>query len=178
MEFSLENGIPVLERTPATLRAMLLGLPDEWVTSNEGGDSWSPYDVVGHLVSLERVDWIPRARMILEHGTSRAFDPVDRFAMFTESKGKSLEQLLDELAALRQESLAQLCAMNLKPDDLLRPGRHPALGDVNLGHLLATWVAHDLNHIHQIAQTMARQYRDAVGVWREYLLIMDEGSAR
>lgn len=173
MEFNLEMAIPVLERTPATLRAMLVGLPDEWVKSNEGGDSWSPFDVVGHLVALERADWIPRARIILEHGTAREFNPVDRFAMFTESKGKTIEQLIDELARLRQENLAQLRALNLSEADLARQGRHPALGDVTLATLLATWVAHDLNHIHQIAQTMARQYRDAVGVWREYLLIMD-----
>jgi hypothetical protein len=172
VEFDLEMGIAVLERTPAALRAMLLGLPEAWVMNNEGGDSWSPYDVVGHLVSLERSDWIARARIILEHGPARPFDPVDRFAMFTESKGKSLEQLLDELETLRAQNIATLRAMSLTAEDLARAGRHPALGDVNLGQLLATWVAHDLNHIHQIAQTMARQYRDAVGVWREYLLVL------
>lgn len=172
MEFNLEMGIAVLERTPATLRAMLLGLPEEWVMSNEGGDSWSPYDVVGHLVSLERVDWLPRARIILEHGTSRAFDPVDREAMFRESVGKSLEQLLDELAELREANIASLRSMNLSSADFLREGRHPALGKVNLGQLLATWVVHDLNHLHQIAQTMARQYTDAVGVWKAYLDIL------
>src|SRR5687768_13471140 len=127
MEYSLETAIPVLERTPATLRAMLLGLPEAWVMSNEGGDSWSPFDVVGHLVSLESVDWIPRARIILEFGPSRPFDPVDRFAMFNESKGKSLEQLLDELTALRQESISKLRALNLTPEDFSRPGKHPAL---------------------------------------------------
>lgn len=172
MEFDLEKGIAVLERTPATLKTMLLGLPEEWVMSNEGGDSWSPYDVVGHLVSLERVDWIPRARIILEHGDSRPFDPVDRFAMFGESKGKTLEQLLDDLAKLRQANISSLRGMKLKPEDFLLAGKHPALGDVNLGQLLATWVVHDLNHIHQIAQTMARQYKEAVGVWSEYLLVL------
>ena len=172
MDFNLEKGIPVLERTPATLRAMLSGLPEAWVMSNEGGDSWSPYDVVGHLVSLERSDWIQRARIILEHGASRPFDPVDRFAMFTESEGKSLEQLLDELAELRQTNISTLGNMNLTPDDFSRKGVHPALGDVNLGQLLAAWVVHDLNHIHQIAQTMARQYTEAVGAWREYLLVL------
>jgi DinB superfamily len=172
MEFNLEMGISVLERTPATLRAMLLGLPQAWVMSNEGGDSWSPYDVVGHLVSLERIDWIPRARIILEHGPARPFDPVDRLAMFTQSQGKSLEQLLDELAELRQDNIAMLRSMNLTAEDYARHGRHPALGDVNLGQLLAAWVVHDLNHIHQIAQTMARQYTEAVGAWREYLLVL------
>jgi hypothetical protein len=172
MDFSLDKGIAVLERTPATLRAMLSGLPEAWVMSNEGGDSWSPYDVVGHLVSLECSDWIQRARIILEHGNSRPFDPVDRFAMFTESKGKSLEQLLDELAELRQANITTLRNMNLTTDDFSRKGVHPALGDVNLGQLLAAWVVHDLNHIHQIAQTMARQYTDVVGAWREYLLVL------
>ena len=172
MNFSLDMGIVVLERTPATLRAMLSGLPEAWVMSNEGGDSWSPYDVVGHLVSLERSDWIQRARIILEHGSSRPFDPVDRFAMFTESKGKSLEQLLDELAELRLANISTLRNMNLTPDDFSRKGLHPALGDVNMGQLLAAWVVHDLNHIHQIAQTMARQYTEAVGAWREYLLVL------
>jgi len=173
MEFSLEMGIPVLERTPATLRAMLLGLPEKWIISNEGDDSWSPYDVVGHLVSLERTDWLPRARIILEHGASRPFDPVDRFAMFTESQGKSLEQLLDEFAQIRTRNMADLRAMQLTTEQLALRGRHPALGEVTLGQLLATWITHDLNHIHQIAQTMARQYRDAVGSWREYVLILD-----
>jgi hypothetical protein len=172
MDFDLEKSIAVLERSPATLRAMLLGLPEEWLMSNEGGDSWSPYDVVGHLVSLERSDWIPRARTILHHGTSRDLDPVDRFAMFTESRGKSIEQLLDELAALRQESIATLRAFNLTEADFSRKGRHPAFGEVTLGQLLATWTVHDLNHIHQIAQTMSHQYLEAVGKWREYLLIL------
>jgi hypothetical protein len=172
MDFNLEKSIAVLERTPATLTAMLLGLPEEWLMSNEGGESWSPYDVLGHLVSLEASDWIPRARTILEAGTSRDLDPVDRFAMFTESKGKSLEQLLDEFAERRQQSIKTLRAMNLTEADLARKGRHPAFGEVTLGQLLATWTVHDLNHIHQIVQTMSRQYTEAVGAWREYLLIL------
>jgi hypothetical protein len=172
MNYDLEKSIAVLERTPATLRAMLLGLPEAWVMSNEGGDSWSPYDVVGHLVSLERSDWIPRTRTILEFGTSRDLNPVDRFAMFTESKGKSIETLLDELAQLRQESIATLRGFNLTEADFERKGRHPAFGEITLGQLLATWTVHDLNHIHQIAQTMSRQYLDAVGAWREYLLVL------
>lgn len=172
MEFHLETAIPVLERTPATLHAMLQGLPEAWLMSNEGGDSWSPYDIVGHLAALERTDWLPRTQIILEHGASRPFDPVDRFAMFTESEGKSLDQLLDEFAHRRQANITQLRAMHLTPDDFNREGNHPALGNVNLGQLLSTWVVHDLNHIHQIAQTMARQYQDAVGPWREYLLVL------
>jgi hypothetical protein len=172
MEYQLEMAIPVLERTPAALRAMLLGLPDAWITRNEGGDSWSPYDVVGHMLALERTDWIPRARIILDHGTERPFEPVDRFAMFTESEGKSLAQLLDEFADMRQANIAQLRAMSLSEADFARKGRHPALGEVHLSQLLAAWMVHDLNHVQQIAQTIARQYRDTVGPWREYLLIL------
>lgn len=172
MEFELEKGIAVLERSPQTLKAMLLGLPKDWLMSNEGENSWSPYDVVGHLVSLERSDWMGRARIIMEHGSSRPFDPVDRFAMFRESEGKSIAQLLEEFAVLRHENINSLRAMNLQIEDFKRPGRHPALGEVTLGQLLAAWVVHDLNHIHQIAQTMARQYQDAVGAWKEYLLVL------
>ena len=172
MEFNLETAIPVFVRTPALLREMLSGLPDVWTMSNEGGDSWSPFDVVGHLVALERIDWMPRARIILEHGKAHPFDPVDRFAMFNESEGKSLAQLLDEFASLRAQNIGELHQMKLTAEDLAREGTHPALGDVRLSELLAAWVVHDLNHVHQIAQTMARQYGGAVGVWREYLDIL------
>lgn len=172
MEFNLETAVPVLVRTPTLLREMLSGLPEVWIMSNEGGESWSPFDVVGHLVSLERIDWIPRARLILEHGKARPFDPVDRFAMFTESEGKSLAQLLDEFASLRAQNIAELHQMKLTAEDLVREGTHSALGDVRLSELLAAWVVHDLNHIHQIAQTMARQYGGAVGAWREFLDVL------
>jgi hypothetical protein len=151
----------------------LTGLPDVWIVSSEGGESWSPFDVMGHLVHLERTDWLQRASIILEHGTSHPFDPVDRFAMFEVSKGKTIDQLLDEFAALRHDNLTALRAMNLTPADYERKGMHPALGEVTLGQLLASWVVHDLNHVHQIAQTMARQYRETVGEWRQYLLILD-----
>jgi hypothetical protein len=173
MNYDFNQAVAVLERTPASLRALLTGLPDVWIVSNEGGDSWSPFDVMGHLVHLERTDWLQRASIILEHGTSRPFDPVDRFAMFEQSKGKTIDQLLDEFAAARQENLNALRTLNLSPADYERKGKHPALGEVTLGQLLASWVVHDLNHLHQIAQTMARQYRQAVGEWRQYLLILD-----
>ncbi len=172
MEYRTEMAIPVLERIPATLRTLLSGLPEAWLMSNEGGDSWSPYDVVGHLVSLENVDWIPRAKIILEQGQSGVFEPVDRFAMFQESEGKSLEQLLDEFESRRSENIITLRAMNLTETDFLREGKHPALGDVTLGQLLSTWLVHDLNHLQQIAQTMARQYKEAVGPWQTYLAIL------
>lgn len=174
MKFELEPAIAVLERTPDSLWALLSGLPDGWIVRNEGGDSWSPFDVIGHLIHGEKTDWIPRAKIILEHGDSVAFETFDRLAMFEDSEGKTLNQLLDEFSALREENLGILRGMNLQAADFDRKGLHPKLGTVNLGELLATWVVHDLNHIHQIAQTMARQYRDAVGVWREYLDILDD----
>ena len=169
---SLTELIAVLTRTPATLTALLSGLPDVWVRRNEGNDTWSAYDVVGHLIFGERTDWMPRLRIILEDGESRPFEPFDRFAQFNESQGKPLEQLLEEFARLRQENLAALEAMNLQPDDMTRRGTHPALGVVTLSQLLATWAVHDLNHLHQISRVMAHQYRDAVGPWSAYLGVL------
>jgi len=176
-EFDLPEAIAVLSRTPATLNAMLRGLPDTWVLRNEGRgsegtDTWSAFDIVGHLIVGERTDWMPRLRIILENGEAKPFDPFDRFAQSRESQGKSLEQLLDEFARLRKENLVALEALNLKPGDLARRGRHPALGVVTLSELLATWAVHDLNHLHQLARVMAHQYRDAVGPWSAYLGVM------
>jgi DinB family protein len=172
MEFVMEEGVAVLERTPGALRAMLAGLPDQWTHRNEGGETWCPRDVIGHLVHGERADWIPRARTLLEAGESRPFTPFDRFAQFRESAGKTLPQLLDEFEALRRENLAILASLNLTAADLARAGTHPEFGRVTLGQLLATWVAHDLDHVVQIARTMAAQYRDAVGPWRAYLSVV------
>ena len=176
-KFSLAEVRAVLSHTPATLNALLRGLPDTWVMSNEGRskdgkDTWSAFDIVGHLNSGERTDWMPRARIILESGEARAFDPFDRFAQSRESQGKSLEQLLDEFARLRSENLAALRALNLQPEDLARRGRHPALGVVTLSELLATWAVHDLTHLHQLSRVMAHQYRDAVGPWSAYLGVL------
>jgi hypothetical protein len=176
-EFSLAEAIAVLTRTPATLDALLRGLPDTWVhgseeSSKDGKDTWSPFDIVGHLIVGERTDWMPRARIILQHGEAGPFDPFDRFAQTKESQGKSLEQLLDEFARLRKENLAALQALNLQPQDLTRRGRHPELGVVTLSELLATWAVHDLTHLHQLSRVMAHQYRDAVGPWRAYLGVL------
>src|SRR5580692_8673863 len=153
-EFSLAEAVAVLARTPAAMDALLRGLPDVWVRCNEGRrpegkETWSAFDIVGHLIVGERTDWMPRVRVILENGEARAFDPFDRFAQVKESQGKSLEQLLDDFARLRQENLAALRALNLRPEDLTRRGRHPALGVVTLSELLATWAVHDLTHLHQ-----------------------------
>ena len=172
MDFQLNHAREILGRTPATLRAMIGDLPDEWVVSNEGPETWSPFDIMGHLIAAEEDDWIPRARIILEHGEGRAFDPFDRFAMFEKSRGKSLGDLLDEFERLRGENLRALQEMNLTPEKLGTRGKHPDLGVVTLSQLLSTWVVHDLGHIAQIARVMAKQYGEAIGPWRAYLPIV------
>jgi hypothetical protein len=168
----VEEGVAILQRTPAALDAMLRGLPAGWIAAHEGGDTWSPFDILGHLIHGERTDWLPRARIILEQGDTRPFDTFDRLAQFRESAGQTLDSLLDEFAALRASNLRQLDALRLTDADLDRRGRHPALGVVTLRQLLATWVAHDLDHIAQIARVLARQYTDGVGPWRAYLRII------
>src|SRR5687768_8987690 len=173
MDFELGTGIAVLQRTPATLRAMLAGLPPEWIEATEGPDTWSPYVVVGHLIHGERTDWIPRARLILEQGSNRRFEPFDRFAQFRESQGKTVDELLDEFTRLRSANLDILYGWNISEDELTLEGEHPELGKVTLRQLLATWVAHDLGHVAQTARVMAKQYREAVGPWRAYLPVMD-----
>ena len=162
MEFHLEEGIDILRRTPETLRVMLKDLPPAWATNNEGENTWSPYDVVGHLIHGEEADWIPRARIILEHGEARAFTPFDRFAQFEKSRGKSLGELIDEFAALREANLAALSELKITPEQLSRRG------------LLATWVAHDLSHVAQTVRVMSRQYTDAVGPSKQYLPILEK----
>jgi len=174
MEYQLDHAKEVLRRTPATLNALLSDLPDDWVLANEGPDTFSPYDVIGHLIEGEENDWIPRARIILEQGQARPFDKFDRFAMYEKSKGKSLTELLARFAELRGESLHQLEQMNLTPDLLQKTGTHPALGAVTLSQLLSAWVVHDLGHIRQIVRVMAKQYRDAVGPWTAYLSIVNQ----
>jgi hypothetical protein len=173
MNFDLHHGLAVLERTPGTLRSLLAGLPPAWTDADEGPDTWSPCVVVGHLVHGDRTDWIPRARLIVEQGANRLFTPFDRIAQLRDSKGKSIETLLDEFAALRTESLATLSGWQLTDAHLALTGEHPAFGEVTLAQLLATWTAHDISHIGQIARVMAKQYREAVGPWRAYLPIMD-----
>ena len=173
MDFDLTTGVAVLERTPHALRALLSGLPAQWLDATEGPETWSPYDIVGHLIHGERTDWIPRARLVLAQGVSRRFSPFDRFAQFHESRGKSLAELLDEFARLRADNLATLAGWRLTDAQLALEGEHPELGTVTLRQLLATWVAHDLGHVAQTARVMAKQYREAVGPWRAYLPVMD-----
>jgi hypothetical protein len=172
MNPSLTDTISLLARTPATLDVLLRDLPETWTLRNEGRDTWSPFDIVGHLIHGERTDWIPRARMILEFGDTRTFEPFDRLAQQRESQGKSLADLLDEFARLRSGNLDQLRALNLQPKDFARRGRHPALGRVTLSELLSTWVAHDLTHLHQLSRVMAYQCHDSVGPWTKFLGVM------
>lgn len=171
-KFNLDEAMAVLSRTPATLDTLLRGLPAIWVRGNEGQDTWNAFEIIGHLVYAERADWMPRVRILLEYGESRPFDPFDRFAQLKDGQNKSLDQLLDEFATLREENLIALQKLNLQPSDLARLGKHPALGAVTLSQLLATWAAHDLNHLHQLARVMANQYREDVGSWSKYLGVL------
>lgn len=168
MQFQIEHGIEVLGNTPAVLRAMLSGLSERWVRNNYGPETFCPFDVVGHLIHGERDDWLLRTKIILEHGESMTFEPFDRYAMYEQSKGKTIGELLDTFASLRAQNLDELRAMNLTPKELALCGTHPALGKVGLEAMLAGWVTHDLNHIHQIAKCMAYQYKEESQPWADY----------
>ena len=174
MHFHLLQALAVLSKTPDVLRSLLANLSDDWVRSNYGPNTFSPFDVVGHLIHGERTDWMVRARVILEQGEEHPFEPFDRYAMFEASKGKTIGELLDTFAALRAQNLEDLRALHLAPDQLALRGTHPELGAVTLQQLLATWVVHDFNHLHQIAKAMAFQYRHEVGPWRAYLSILPD----
>ena len=169
--FRLDDAVAILERTPTSLSALLRDLPELWVKATEGDGTWSPYDVVGHLIHGERTDWIPRARHILSGQTS-AFEPFDRTAQFSASQGKSMGELLAAFADLRRENIAALVGMKLTENDLGRKGIHPELGVVTLEQLLATWVVHDLDHMAQVTRTMAKRYTKATGPWTAYLSIL------
>lgn len=172
MDFQLDSGLAVLESTPDVLDTMLGKLGPEWTDATEGGDSWSPYTVIGHLIHGERTDWIPRARLIIEQSGDRRFTPYDRFAQFRESEGKSIADLLAEFRQLRRANLETLRAWSLSDAQLSLTGIHPEFGDVTLRQLLATWVAHDLGHLVQVARVLARQYEHAIGPWAAYLSVM------
>lgn len=172
VDFDLETARPILARTPGVLNLLLRDLPPAFVSGNEGPDTWSPFDVLGHLIHGERTDWIPRVEHLLNHGEAVPFPPFDRFAQFEASKNRTLPQLLDAFSALRVQSLERLTGLRLTTADLDRPGRHPEFGRVTLGQHLATWVTHDLDHILQVTRCLGRQYTDAVGPWRQYLRIV------
>ena len=173
MKYSLERSYEILDRTPAVLTALLDCLPDDWVMSNEGPETFSPYDVIGHLVHGEKTDWVVRTKMILEFGNTKTFERYDRFAQYENSKGKSLQQLLDEFTAIRKENMIWFKALNLTEVDFDRKGMHPVLGDVTLRNLLVTWVVHDLTHIAQITRVMAKQYKAEMGPWQEFFRILE-----
>lgn len=174
MDFNLEKSLQLLERTPAVLKLLLNGLDDDWTKNNEGGDTWSPFDVVGHLLHGEITDWIPRLEKILADEGDKNFVPFDRFAQFKESEGKTLAQLLDEFAAARARNLAILKSKDITVADYQKTGVHPVFGDVTLVQLLSTWTVHDLSHINQITRVMAKQYRTATGPWIEYLSVLSD----
>jgi uncharacterized damage-inducible protein DinB len=172
MDFDVKTAVPVLERTPATLAALLDGLPEDWTQAKEGPDSWTVHEVIAHLIHAEEADWIPRVRHLLEWGEERAFPPFDRTFGFAEARTRPLTDLVAELAQRRRQSLASLAAIGLTSKDLARTGRHPELGRVTLAQHLATWVAHDLTHLSQIVRSMGVQYREAVGPWAAYLRVV------
>ncbi len=172
MDYQIDQAVEILRRTPGTLKALLAGLPDAWTRGAAGPGAWSPYDVVGHLLHGEEGDWIARARIILEHGAARPFDPFNRTAMFEKYAGYSLERLLDAFEQARAQNLDTLRGLEITPEKLALKGAHPALGTVTLSQLLSTWVVHDLNHIGQMVEGMAHQYAEAVGPWQAYLGIL------
>jgi len=172
MQYSFFKSLQILERTPAVLKTLLSGLSDDWTMSNEGGETWSPYDVIGHLIHGETTDWMQRLALILDAQSDHKFKTFDRFAQFEESKGKTLDQLLDEFAQVRKANLEKLKALNLTESQLDLIGIHPSFGEVTMRNLLATWVAHDLDHIQQIVRVIAKQYNEEVGPWVEYLRIL------
>lgn len=172
MEFNLNKALEVLERTPNVLKILLQNISIDWTNQNEGENTWSPFDVVGHLIHGEITDWVPRTEIILSNAANKTFVPFDRFAQFENSKGKTLEELLDTFAQLRSENLDKLRAMNISESDLQKEGTHPELGQVTLKQLLSAWTVHDLGHIAQISRVMAKQYTAEVGVWTQYLAIL------
>lgn len=172
MTFEIERSLEVLQRTPAALQALLGGLSDFWVMRNYGEATFSPFDVVGHLIHAEQVNWMTRARLILEQGAAVPFPAFDRYAMYESSKGKSMADLLETFSRLRAKNLDDLKALRLTKENLDLPGIHPQIGAVTLKNLIAAWVVHDLGHLHQVAKSMAYQYRDDVGPWREFLTIL------
>lgn len=171
MKFELSRSLEILANTPSVLESLLGGLSNEWLYSNEGPDSWSPFDILGHLVHCERNDWIERTLIILNSG-DKNFRPVDRFAQLTESKDKTISDLLEEFKSLREKNIARLKKLEISEAELDQKGIHPAFGEVTLRQMLSTWVVHDLNHLAQISRVMAKQYKDETGPWVEYLPIL------
>lgn len=172
MQLKIPEATRILQQTPATLSAMIAGIPDAWLKANEGGGTWSCYDIVGHLIHGELTDWIPRVRIILERGEAQAFEPFDQCAQFREDQTRPISALLDQFVFMRGENMAILRSLNLSSDDFVRRGTHPELGTVTLGQLLSAWVVHDLSHLSQIARVAAKQYSHEVGPWHAHMSIL------
>jgi len=173
MNFDLNQTISVLEKTPLVYKQLLGSLSQEWTHKNEGKDTWSPYDVLGHLVHGEKTDWMPRLEIILSDSENKTFEPYDRFAQIEMSKGKSLGDLLDEFEVLRKRNLRNLKSKFLTSQDMSKEGIHPELGPITLKNMLSAWVVHDLGHIAQVSRVMAKQYKDEIGPWTQYLTIVN-----
>ena len=174
MDFNLSKSLEILQRTPDTLFALLQGISSDWTSANEGGDTWSVYDVIGHLIHGEKTDWLQRIEIILSDHKDKTFIPFDRFAQFEENKGKTLAALLAEFKSVREKNIKSLQSLHLTKNDFTQKGIHPALGEVTLSQLIATWTVHDLNHLAQIARVMAKQYKSETGPWMEYLSILKQ----
>lgn len=174
MDFNLSKSLEILQRTPDTLFAILQGISSDWTHNNEGGDTWSVYDIIGHLIHGEKTDWIPRIEIMLSDNKDKTFESFDRFAQFEESKDKTLAALLAEFKSLREKNIKSLQSFHLTKNDFTKKGNHPALGEVTLAQLIATWTVHDLNHLAQISRVMAKQYKTATGSWKEYLTILHD----
>ena len=174
MNFSIEHSIQILERTPQLLRYLLHNLDEKWTQNNEGGETWSPYDVIGHLIHCDEENWIPRIKVVLSDSIVRKFEPLDRFAQFEKSKGKNANELLDDFIEIRHYSTAKLKTLNITNEQLVKTAIHPEFGSVNLSQLISTWVVHDLDHISQIARVMAKQYKAEVGPWVQYMRILNQ----
>ncbi len=172
MRFDLNKSVEILSRTPVVLETLLSGVSEEWLNNNEGENTWSPFDIVGHLIHGEKTDWIVRMEIILAGNPNKTFDSFDRFAQFKESEGKSMGQLLQVFKTIRNRNIEILLAKKLTVKDFSRKGIHPSLGEVTLEQLLSTWTTHDLGHLAQIARVMAKQYKQEVGPWIEYLPVL------
>jgi hypothetical protein len=174
MRFDLQASMDVLRRTPATLEALLRGVGAAWARGTEGPDTFSPFDVVGHLIDGEETDWMARARIILARGPDPRFEPYDRYRHWQRNAGRTLESLLEEFARLRAANLAELEGRRVTEAQLEFEGRHPAFGPVTLRQLLAAWVVHDLEHVAQVARVMAKQYKTEVGPWVPFLPVLTD----
>jgi hypothetical protein len=173
MKYDANKAVEILGRTPVVLTTLLGDLHEDWIMNNEGPETFSPFDVVGHMLHGEKTDWCSRISMILEHGLDKTFISWDRFAMYEESKGKTMKELLVAFADIRKKNVEWFMDLQLTEEDLDKKGMHPKLGEVTLRQLLSTWVIHDLSHIAQITRVMAKQYRNEMGPWREFFRIME-----